>query len=320
MITEYLYGVITSTRNTLFDSAVLRTYRAKLPVLSVGNLSVGGNGKTPLCVYIVRRLIAIGKRPVVLLRGYGGNVHGPHIVAPSDTAYTVGDEAVMLAQQVAASVVVSKRRVAGAKLIERDDLGDVIVLDDGFQHRWLSRNLDIVAVDASSDASIEAFLLGRLLPGGRFREDRDRGLRRAHAVVINSRSTRILSDAEIEQIRGVLPVNVEVFSSHLQHDPVVTHDSAVAICGLANPAGFFASVRSLGFTRVVEKAFADHHVFSDNELKTLLEEYDGWQLLCSHKDFVRLPAAYHGRFTPLSANLVLNDPAKFDQLIHTSIS
>ena len=320
MIADYLYGVLTSARNSLFDCGLFGAYISKLPVLSVGNLSVGGNGKTPLCIYIAQRLQSMGRRPVVLLRGYGGAARGPRIVAPDDAVTLAGDEAVMLAQSRIGRVLIARRRVAGTRLIERSELGDVIILDDGFQHRWLARKLDIIALDASSEESIADFIQGRLLPGGRFRENRNRGLARAHAVVINSRSTKVLSAEQVNRVREVLPANVLVFSSHLRHTAMTVKGSAVAVCGLANPGGFFESVRSLGFSDVIEKAFPDHHIFTAAELDQILEQNQSSQFICSPKDFVRLPDRYRQRFTALTAGLVLSDPERFDHLIRTSLS
>lgn len=317
MLIASIYRAVTSARNQLFDRGIFRSYSSSLPVICVGNLSVGGNGKTPLCIYIAQRLRFFGKHPVILMRGYGGQISGPHLVSSKDTVSDVGDEAVMLAQQFAGTVVVARSRVAGAKFIEQRAVGDTIILDDGFQHRWLRRSIDILAIDASSNESLETFLGGHLLPFGRFREDRDRALRRARVVVLNSRSANTVSAEMFARFRALMPANIQVFSSYLQHDQKVGDGAAVAVCGLANPSGFFESVRSCGFSQVVEKAFPDHHIFTSAELSDLFAHFTDYRFVCSCKDFVRLPEEVRKRFIVLSSKLVLNDPDGFDQHIRS---
>ncbi|MCB0339563.1 MAG: tetraacyldisaccharide 4'-kinase, partial [Bdellovibrionales bacterium] len=179
-------------RNWLFDNKVFSIYKSNLPVICVGNLSAGGNGKTPLVRMIVSELQKIGMQPVVVSRGYGGKIKGPYKVSVSDTPIDVGDEALIYAGD-GVPTVIGRSRVAAVKFVESNKVGNVVVLDDGFQHRWLARDLNIVTVNCATDSDVEAFLVGHLLPLGRFRENRDRALSRADMIVFARRS---LSDGD----------------------------------------------------------------------------------------------------------------------------
>ena len=167
-----LFQVGVEVRNYLFDVGLRKQAKSKLPVISIGNITVGGSGKTPVSALMVETLIELGKKPVLLSRGYGGSSKGPTLVKVETTAKLVGDEALMQARgfNFEIPVVISRKRSLGAKFIEENNLGDIIVLDDGFQHRMLSRDLDIVVLDISEKNFETRFKLGRMLPAGRFRE------------------------------------------------------------------------------------------------------------------------------------------------------
>ena len=175
---SWLYGLVMSARNMVFDAGLLRVRSAGVPVIAVGNMTAGGTGKTPLVEWLVGELQAQGVRPAVVSRGYGRASRG--VVAVSDgvrllaTALEAGDEAVQVATKFpAVPVVVGERRVDAARAAVERFSADVLVLDDAFQHRYLRRDLDIVILDARVDVTRE-----RMLPAGRRREPL-RGLGRA---------------------------------------------------------------------------------------------------------------------------------------------
>ena len=182
-----LYGCGVLLRNRLYDSKVFKTYRSALPVISIGNLTVGGNGKTPLCHFLAEQLRERGMQPVILSRGYGGSLRGPHRVTDSDTPDLVGDEPLLLSFLCRVPVYVSRSRVAGVQLIEQQKTGNIVILDDGFQHRALHRDLDVISSFVGTPQAIENLVEGQLLPLGRFREDRDEGLARATLLVLAER-------------------------------------------------------------------------------------------------------------------------------------
>lgn len=294
-----LYGVVTRARNHLYDRGILRSYVSSLRVVSVGNLTVGGNGKTPLCLFIVEALKQRGLNPVILSRGYGGTLKGPHIVRPTDSPKCVGDEPLLMALTGGVPVVISRSRAEGARLIEREELGDVIILDDGFQHRKLARQMDVLSAFVGTEESVESFGAGELLPLGRFREDRDAGLRRASMFVASFRRA-ISAGGEVpavdERILAQVPAGVQVFRSayewigvrSLNDGSSISPRPVIAFAGIANPQGFFASLEETGFEVVKRFEFADHHAFSEDEVARLVDENPGALFVCTEKDGVKI--------------------------------
>lgn len=288
-----LYRLVTSARNLFYDRGLLKSYRSVLPVISVGNIQVGGSGKTPLVRSLVSKLQGMGHRPVVLSRGYGGSIAGPHLVTAKDSAQLVGDEALLHLGN--GPVVIARRRVEGAKFIERLALGDVIVLDDGLQHRALFRDLEVVTVNCENQAAVEAFLQGALFPCGRFREDRDRALSRADIVVFNSRNSTPLSGELLDHLTSSLPDRVAHFQSCLKS---VWVESIIAkqtlpdntevelLCGIANPAGFIETVTKLNLQIAKAHTFPDHHIFTSQEIDRIKQTK--LPVICTEKDAVKL--------------------------------
>jgi tetraacyldisaccharide 4'-kinase len=195
-------------------------------------------------------------------------------------------------------VYVARRRVEGARLIEREGEANVIILDDGLQHRALARDVDIVSIFAGSDRAVESFVEGALLPLGLFREDRDRALKRASLVVVSQRSTVV--DGKLPELDPrllkLLPKSGVVFRAYLEPQGVVTlrDGQAVApqpVCAcaaIANPEGFFQSLEQLGFPVQKRVAYPDHHDYTESEITTLLAAHPGIQFVCTAKDAVKL--------------------------------
>jgi tetraacyldisaccharide 4'-kinase len=294
-----LFRVITSVRNTLYDRGYLTSYRSALPVLSVGNLTVGGNGKTPLCLYLVEQLTEAGYKPVILSRGYGGKLKGPHRVHEHDSPKAVGDEPLLMARSSGVPVVIARSRAEGARRIEQENLGDLIVLDDGFQHRRLRRDVDVITVFAGTEEAVEAFSQGELLPLGRFREDRDAGLRRTSLVVVSYRSVLPagvgLPEVD-ERIERFVPPGVPVFRSYyefvdvrsLEGEAIIAPRAVHAFAGIAHPGGFFESLRRVGYTVERTHAFPDHHPFLEEEVAKLIDANPGVLFVCTEKDGVKI--------------------------------
>jgi tetraacyldisaccharide 4'-kinase len=294
-----VYAGVVQLRGWLYECGVLRTYESKLAVVSVGNVTAGGNGKTPLCLCIAQELLKHGVRPVVLSRGYGGSSRGPRRVRPGDDVAVVGDEPLLMAQSADFPVYIARSRVAGARLIEREQPGSVIILDDGFQHRALAREVDLVSIFVGSREAVDLFIAGELLPVGRFREARSQGLRRADVVVLAER--RVLPHGQSlpaldNRLLSLIPPGVSVYRSFLEPVGVswlvsgaaVPTGRVVACAGIAQPQGFFDSLRGLGFELVEECAFADHHPFRERDLQELLDRHPGVPVVCTEKDAVKM--------------------------------
>lgn len=316
-----IYGCVVTLRGFLYERGFMRSYQSRIPVVCVGNVTAGGNGKTPLCVAIAAELRKRGHSPAILSRGYRGSRKGPHRVTPQDSYRDVGDEAVLMAN-AGFPVFVSRRRVAGIKLIEQDPSINVVILDDGFQHRALARALDIVSVFVGSEKAVNEFVAGELLPAGLFREPRDKGLQRARVVVLSHRAVQEKGKLpEVDpRVLALLPESAAVYRSFLIPTAVTRLEggqelSATPVCALAaiaNPEGFFQSLETLGFKVIRRVSYPDHHSFSVAELGELLKCNSQYTFVCTAKDAVKLremPVEVRGRFAVLdvTAQIVPSD-------------
>ena len=289
-----LFGVGVSIRNAGYRIGLLRTHAAPLPVVSIGNLAVGGTGKRPCALWMARSLHARGLRTAILSRGYGGRASAVTVVSkgrgPEVGPAEVGDEPVMLAKAFPGGVVItSARRIAGA--IEAERLGcDVAVLDDGFQHRAIGRAFDIVLFDGRRRA---------LLPAGPLRE-RTGSLRRADAVVLVHRSD--LPEPAVPSAAAQKPVyRMSVEATALVHSvhgqwkerPVGTLSGqrVVAVSGIGQPNGFYELLRH--WEAAIEEVFEypDHHAYTRADWQDIARNSQNADLVVTtEKDLVKLEA------------------------------
>ncbi len=282
---EPFYRVATALRNRAFDFGLRVTAKAHCPVISVGNLTTGGTGKTPMVVHLVELLQRHGRAPAVVLRGYKQTDERP------------SDEATLLREALpGVAVVVNGDRVAAARQVARRHAEvDVIVLDDGFQHRRIARDLDVVLIDATNP-----FGYGRVLPRGMMREGPG-GLRRADAVVVTRSPLGRDPQAAAELNERVARYHGKPPVAHFAHrwaNVVDANDApvesvgrpAVAFCGVGNPRPFFdEAVQHAEVKQTI--AFADHHHYTHDDLAQLAavaRENDAVALLTTGKDWVKL--------------------------------
>lgn len=322
---ELPYWIISSIRNWLYDRNLLVQYQSKLPIICVGNLSAGGNGKTPLVLQIAQLLKVQGRNPVILSRGYGGSCRGPRNITGHDPASLVGDEPLLLLHRSGCPVVISRKRAEGAKLIEQKLLGDIIILDDGFQHRALNRDLDIICAYVGTDDSFHSFKSGALLPVGRFRETKKSGLKRTNAIIFNSRSLDALSEKTIHELKEQLPPNLKVFSSHLLIDQICSREGIFlekglpqlvdAFCGLAQPEAFFKSIESFGVKIKNKYCYKDHSGYSESEIAKIIKNSEGRAVLCSEKDAVKLDFDVAKSVFVVKTSLIVEPKKEFLELI-----
>jgi len=292
---SWVYGLITWLRNLLFDLGFIPTYRPSIPVIAVGNLTVGGSGKTPFCIHLYKQLTAAGFSPVILSRGYGGSMCGPLEVQSNHLSSQVGDEPLMYSKIFNLDVVVSRDRCAGARLIEEQQLGDIIILDDGFQHRRIERDINIVCVRASRENDLKLFLTGDLLPLGDFREALSPALKRIDLFVVSSRSANKsnFADSEWESLSAFnKPIFEQIVQKvHIQSlgvEPVELPAQKVLLAsGIAEPSGFQKTVQKLGYTVVSHRSFGDHRSFGVAELQKLRDQFSNIPVVCTSKDIVR---------------------------------
>ncbi|MBA2849298.1 tetraacyldisaccharide 4'-kinase [Thermosulfuriphilus ammonigenes] len=293
-----LYGRLMTIRANLYRRGFLRSYTLPVPVISVGNLSLGGTGKTPFTLWLARFLIRFGHRPVILSRGYRRRGRGTVVVStgsgPLVTPELAGDEPHLLASRLSgALVVVDKDRYrAGALAISRLS-ASIALLDDGFQHLRLKRDLDIVLVSPETDPRREA-----IFPAGRLREP-PAALSRADALIITKANlfpeekVRGLEDYLASFGLPVFKLNYRVEGLYdLSGDPVAWPEPPWgAFCGLAQPSAFFALLESEGQKPAFRLSFPDHHRYSSRDLVRLgraLQQKGLRALITTEKDAVKL--------------------------------
>jgi len=280
------YGGIIRVRNLLYDGRMLPSHSAEAVVVSIGNLTTGGTGKTPLVIWLANALTRKGIRCAILTRGY------------KTRAGSLSDEPALLAKACEETpVVVNPDRAAGARKAAGVHHAQVVILDDGFQHRRLRRDMDIVAIDATCP-----FGYGRMLPAGLLREPIG-SLRRADAVVITrfdqaSEEQIAQIETRIHQIRAEMPVyravhrHTEARTFHGQRSTAgdLGGKKVFVFCGIGNPSAFVSSVESLGCRVAGKQIFDDHHAYTPQELKTILGragKLGAEVILTTEKDWVK---------------------------------
>jgi tetraacyldisaccharide 4'-kinase len=271
-----VFAMIAAERRRAYDSGLLHRVRLPVPVIVVGNITVGGTGKTPLVVWLVERLRVMGRRPGVVSRGYGGRARRwpQRVTAGSDPA-EVGDEPVLIARRCACPVVVAPQRVSAARTLLAEYDCDVIVCDDGLQHYALARDLEIVVMDGARRLGN-----GRCLPAGPLRESPSR-LQSVDLVVVNGKPRE-----------GEYAMHLAGGWAQSLRDPAVERplddwcgQTVHAVAGIGNPQRFFTHLRAHGL-EVIEHPFADHHRFQADDLAF----GDTRPLLMTEKDAVKCRA------------------------------
>ncbi len=286
-----LYSSLTCLRNRAYDLALLPQHRLDTPVYSIGNITVGGTGKTPTVLYIAQWLQCRGLRVCVLSRGYGRKERAPvHLNTGALNHYSsdqAGDEPLLLAQRLPDTpILVDADRLASGRLAQQRFHPDVILLDDGLQHRRLGREADIVTFRRRAP-----FGNGFLLPAGPLRES-PRRLQRCALLWLNgAKNGERAFSGQAPVIRAAYePLDLldPAGKSHTLPLPPV---SAVAFCGLANPDSFQQTLVKLKWTVCAFIPFPDHHAYTDQDLERLLSRWRREQadvLITTEKDWVKL--------------------------------
>ena len=285
---------------------LVRPWRAGVPVVCIGNLVAGGGGKTPLAIAVAQRLQALGARPHVLSRGYGGRLRGPlRVDLKRHGARDVGDEPLLIARHV--PVWIGADRTASARAAVAAG-ATVLVMDDGFQNPHLAKDLCLVAVDGAYGLGN-----GRIMPAGPLREPVADGLARADAVVIVGADRHDLASRLGAPGRPVL-------HAVLRPPPgarVLDGAPVWAFAGIARPEKFFATLEEQGAVVVGRRTFPDHHYFDPLEIMAMVEAAHALhaELITTEKDWVRLDADARMMADALPVALELARPDLLDTLL-----
>jgi tetraacyldisaccharide 4'-kinase len=300
-----IYGAASGLRNSFYDHGWFAARRLKQPVISVGNLSVGGAGKTPFVIALGELLKAQVIAFDVLSRGYGRKTHGVLLVDPKGTAADFGDEPLLIARRLNVPVIVGESRYAAGRFAEEKLAGNEFqpqlhILDDGFQHRSLARDFDIVLLT-------ERDFSDRLLPSGRLRETLS-SLARADAIAI---------PADLSSDNPALS-GKPTWRVHRQMNLPAAPPNPVLFCGIARPEQFFAQVReqlrTLGIKPAAELIFRDHHAYTARDVDQLIAArklHNAGGFVTTEKDAINL-GALRDELDPLAIavlNMTLDNPA-----------
>lgn len=279
-----IYGGIVATRNALYRRKLLSTRTLRGPVISIGNLSAGGSGKTPFVMLLGSLLKSRGMKFDVLSRGYGRKSQGVLLVDPAGLPHQFGDEPLLISRKLQVPVIVGEDRYQAGTFAETRFGPQLHLLDDGFQHRALARDFDIVLV-TPQDAT------DRLLPAGRLREPLA-SLRRADAVVLASGASPEAFPLEGKLVwrlrRGIIPQAVP--------------PRPVVFCGIARPHNFVLQLRAANIEPVAEAFYRDHHAYTQKDVRELLDlkgRSEAGGFVTTEKDAINL-GPYLSALEPLS--------------------
>src|SRR5258706_9832074 len=347
-----LYGRVADLRNTLYDKGVFEVCDLEARTISIGNITVGGTGKTPLVSYVAEILTTRGEKVCILTRGYGRENPGQRVLVSDGEQILAnpreaGDEPFELAQKLPgkAIVIADADRVAAADWAKRKFGVTTFVLDDGFQHRRAGRDVDIVCIDATGP-----FGGGEVLPAGRLREPL-RNLRRADVIVItraNLVTEEAISDLrfEISEIAPKVSIfaaenricgTVELAEFHAKTQRTQSEEESkasgniasdawgsrrskiFAFCGLGNPENFFEGLRRDGFNIIATEAFSDHYVYMQQDIRRIenvARESGAEILLTTAKDAVKLAnAKFEIPCFVVEIELIIDDANAFAEMI-----
>lgn len=291
-----LFRAVTALRRFLYQFGVLHSYRFPVPVIVVGNITVGGTGKTPFVIWLTQQLILHGYKPGIVSRGVGGQKQlVPHLVQASDSPQHVGDEALLLQRRSHCPVVICIDRVAAVRKLLTHGC-DVVISDDGLQHYRLARDIEIAIVDGA-----RRFGNGWVLPAGPLREPITR-LKKVNFVVVNGGDTHDSYTMALESdvLVSVTNPGEEKILSALQAT------SVHAVAGIGHPARFFAQLSRAGL-QVIPHAFPDHYLYQATDFNF----NDTLPILMTEKDAVKCEAFADQRFWWLRIKTIVTE-----KLIH----
>lgn len=301
-----LFTPLVELRNYLFDSGLIKKYYPKFPTISIGNISLGGTGKTPFVIYLSNLLLNRGHKPIILSRGYKGKHQCITMVRDNDKILCdveqAGDELYLVAKRIQSPVVACQKKFKAIPIINKNLIGNVLIIDDGFQHRKIERDLDIVLID--SETVKKPFVY----PKGYLREPL-KNLNRADIIALTedvppySIDKELLSHKTIIRYKKVVEHLIDSLSQPVELQRVVDK-RVMLISGLANNTQFYNSVANLGIDICQHFQFKDHYIYRERDIRKILEYSSSMNIdtiITTEKDFYKLH-----RFSELFRNNKIN--------------
>lgn len=315
-----IYWLVTSIRNYLYDCGFLKSYAFEIPIIAVGNLSVGGTGKTPMIEYLIR-LLSENYSVATLSRGYKRQSTGFILADANTDAQTLGDEPFQMHQKFPdVQVAVDADRKNGIEqLLAKSKKPEVILLDDAFQHRKVKAGFYILMT-----AYDDLFTDDWMLPTGNLRESRS-GAARADMIIV-TKCPKTIDEIALSEIRKKLKYNKPVFFTAIAYDQSVYSDDSIKevseikhtpkllLAGIAKPKPFFAYLQQ---ENDIVLEYPDHHDFSENDIQNIKKQAENKLIITTEKDYVRLKSHIPSKqlyYLPIKTSFV-SDSKNFDQIL-----
>ncbi len=281
---SWLYGLVVWMRNRLYDNHILRSIQVSIPTICVGNLAVGGTGKTPMTEYLVS-LLSDKYKVAVLSRGYGRKTTGFRLANQHDTAYTIGDEPMLIYRHFPKiPVAVCEDRVKGVKNLQQlfPDL-QCVILDDAYQHRKIRCGFYVLLTPYQC-----LYVKDHMLPWGRLRDVSGQSLRANVVVVTKCPEGMQPIDRRVVANALHLPSYQQLSFSQIQYQPIKLHNTPLLVTGIANPQPLYEHLCLL-YPETELLAFPDHHVFTDKDIEKIVSVAENFQcVVTTEKDYMRL--------------------------------
>jgi len=333
-----LFALIVKLRNKLFDKEIFRAESVDAKVVSVGNINIGGSGKTPLVIFLINLLKNEGKKVGVLSRGYGRKSKGYILVSDGKKILTdvesCGDEILLTAKECSVPSAVSEKRIDGAKKLISDQRVDTIVLDDAFQHRWIKRDVDLLICEQRFLISPD-FFDHYLLPAGSMREPFG-SIERASAVIINRKFSQL---REIPDDVKKYFTNKKIFNVYYSAKGFVDikreteynlsefeGQKSLVVCGIANPYSFFTALRQTNVDTENYLIFRDHKYYTNKEIQRIRKMFyttNSHSVVTTQKDAVKF-SEYQNELDDidifyLKIELVMDESSSFKEFLLNKI-
>lgn len=289
-----------------------KRYKSHLKVICIGNLSIGGTGKTPFSIQTYKILEILGYKPVFLTRGYRGLTKGPILVNKSHNHKDVGDEALLLSK--VGTTIVSSNRCIGAKYIENLKKNyDIIIMDDGLQNYQLEQDIKLLLIDKKL-----LFGNGYCIPAGPLRQTITQGLKKIDAIIFTG-------DGDTKDINLNFINNIQNFDTKLEIKNTfkTKQNNFLAFCALGNPIKFFNTLKKNNFKIVLTKSFPDHYEYKNKDINTLKEEANNrnLKLITTEKDYVKIDDKENEiSVLPIEINFSKADGNKFKSFLKEKIN